>query len=59
MISWYVDDKKVLHTDEEVNKKLIDTIAKHFGEITVSRGKNHKFPERTYIYEPMETYHFL
>ena len=40
---WYVDYNKVSHVDEEVNKKVIETIAEHFGNLTVSRGKKHKF----------------
>ena len=40
-ISWYVDNNKVLHVDEEVNTKVIETIAEHFVNLTVSRGKNH------------------
>ena len=30
-ISWYVDDNKVLHIDEEVNTKIIETISEHVG----------------------------
>ena len=40
---WYVDNKKVSHIDEEVNTKLIETISEHSGNLTVSRGKKHKF----------------
>ena len=43
IISWYVDDNKVSHVDKEVNIKVIGTIAEHFGNLTVSRGKKHKF----------------
>ena len=28
--------------DEEVNTKIIETIAEHFSEITVMRGRKHK-----------------
>ena len=42
-ISWYVDDNKVSHVDEEVNKKLIETIYENLGNLTVSRGNKHKF----------------
>ena len=42
-ISWYVDDNKVSHVDEEVNKKLIETIYENLGNLTVSRGKKNKF----------------
>ena len=36
-IAYYVDYNKVLHIDEEVNNKIIDTLDKHFGKITVTR----------------------
>ena len=42
-IVWFVDDNKILHIYEEVKTKVIKIIAKHFGEITLSRGKKHKF----------------
>ena len=40
MIAWYVEDNKVLHIDEEVNKRMIEMIDEHFGELTVFRGEN-------------------
>ena len=42
-ISWYVEDNKVSHIDEEVNTKLIETTVENFGNLTVSRGVKHKF----------------
>ena len=42
-IAQYVDKNKVSHIDEEVNTKVIQTIAKHFGILTVSRVKQHRF----------------
>ena len=42
-ITWYVDNKKVSHVDKEVNTKVIETISEHFGNLTLSRGKKHKF----------------
>ena len=36
-IEWYVDYNKASHVDEEVNTKVIETISKHFGNLTVSR----------------------
>ena len=32
----------MLHIDEEVNTNIIETIAEHFGELTVMRGRKHK-----------------
>ena len=43
-ISWYVNENKVLHIDEEVKTEIIDTIAKHFGKLTVTRAKT-KIPD--------------
>ena len=42
-ISWYAEDNKVSHVDEEVNTKVIETISEHFGNLTVSRGKKQNF----------------
>ena len=41
-ISWYVDNNKVSHIYEELNKIIIKKIAEIFGELTVSRVNNHK-----------------
>ena len=37
MISWYVEDYKVSHVEKHVNKRRIEVVAEHFGELTVSR----------------------
>ena len=42
-ISWYVDNNKVSHVDEEVNTKMIGTISEIFGNLTLSRRNKHKF----------------
>ena len=42
MIACYFDYNNISNIDEELNTKLIDTIAKHFGKLKVSRGKKHK-----------------
>ena len=42
-ISWYVDNNKLSHVDEEVNTKVIERISKYFGNFTVPRGKKHNF----------------
>ena len=38
-IGWYVDDNKVSHIEEYVNKRIIETISEHFGELTLSINK--------------------
>ena len=42
-IVWYVDDNKVSHVDPVVVTKIIDLMKKHFGDLTVTRGKEHRF----------------
>jgi hypothetical protein len=42
-IAWYVDDNKVSHVSEDVLTEVIDEVKKHFGELVVSRGKEHTF----------------
>ena len=37
MISWYVEDNKVSHIDNHVNKRKIEAVAENFGELTLSR----------------------
>ena len=40
---WYVDDNKVSHVDPLVVTNVIDLMKSHFGELTVTRGKKHRF----------------
>jgi hypothetical protein len=42
-ILWYVDDNKISHVDPEVVSSIILEIEKHFGKMTVTRGKEHTF----------------
>ena len=42
-IVWYVDDNKVSHVDPQVVTDVIDLMKSHFGELTVTRGKKHRF----------------
>ena len=42
-IVWYVDDNKVSHVDPLVVTDVINTMKSHFGELTVTRGKKHRF----------------
>ena len=42
-IVWYVDDNKLSHEDPNVVTEVLEEIKKHFGDITISRGKNHDF----------------
>ena len=34
-ISWYVENNKISHVDEEVNTKVIETISEMFGNLTI------------------------
>ena len=40
---WYVDDTKISHKDPKVVDRIIDTIEKRFGKVTVKRGNEHTF----------------
>ena len=40
---FYVDDSKISHADPEVVTSMIKDISKHFGKLTVSRGKKHDY----------------
>ena len=42
-IVWYVDDNKVSHEDPEVVTKIIDLTKTHFGDLTVTRGNEHRY----------------
>ena len=40
-MTWYVDDNKLSHKDEGVVTKVLNEIAKEFGELEISRGNKH------------------
>jgi hypothetical protein len=42
-IVWYVDDTKISHVDNKVVSYVINKIEERFGEMTVTRGKEHLF----------------
>ncbi len=42
-ITWYVDDNKISHADDNVVINIIETIEGRFGKMTVTRGKDHVF----------------
>ena len=42
-VVWYVDDNKVLHENPQVVTDVIELMKKHFGDLTVTRGKKHRF----------------
>ena len=42
-IAWYVDDNKASHVDPKVVDKLLEKINSFFGEITITRGNEHRF----------------
>jgi hypothetical protein len=42
-ILWYVDDNKLSHMSEDVVTDVINKIKEHFGDLVVSRGKEHTF----------------
>ena len=42
-ILWYVDDNKLSHMSENVVTSIVGRIKKHFGDLVISRGKEHTF----------------
>lgn len=42
-IVFYVDDNKISHVDEEVVTDVINMVKGYFGELVVTRGKEHTF----------------
>ena len=42
-IVFYVDDNKVSHADPTVVTQVLDQIASHFGELSITRGAKHDF----------------
>ena len=57
-ICWHVDDCKISHVEPKVNKKLMKSLKQEYesifedgtGEITVNRGKKHKYLRMTLNY---------
>ena len=42
-ITWYVDDNKISHVEDDVITTELETITEHFGELDISRGDEHNF----------------
>ena len=42
-IAWYVDDNKISHANPKVVNYVLRIFKKHFGDLTVTRGRKHKF----------------
>ena len=40
---WYVDDNKVSHKDSKVVDDVLEMMKRHFGNITIDRGKQNTF----------------
>jgi hypothetical protein len=52
---WYVDNNIVSHVDPDVVSNVIAKIQEPFGKMTVTRGKNHTFLGKDFIFHPDET----
>ena len=50
-VVWYVDDNKVSHKDPEVVTKVIQSIERYFGKMTVTRGEKHEFLGMTIVFD--------
>ena len=44
-ICWYVDNNKISHKKEKVINKIIASIEKKFGKMSVTKGEEHDFWE--------------
>ena len=42
-IVFYVDDNKISHVDSSVVTDILNILKGHFGDLTVTRGKQHNF----------------
>ena len=42
-IVWYVDDNKISHEDPAIVDTIIQELTTHFGELSITRGKEHTF----------------
>mmetsp|Transcript_42936 Transcript_42936/g.62916 ORF Transcript_42936/g.62916 Transcript_42936/m.62916 type:complete len:134 (-) Transcript_42936:472-873(-) len=40
-ITWYVDNNKLSHVDSKVVDEVLKMVKGHFGELVISRGKEH------------------
>jgi Reverse transcriptase (RNA-dependent DNA polymerase) len=55
-IAWYVDDTKISHINPDVVTRIIDTLLeKHFGKMTVTRGRKHVFLSMNIVYTDERT----
>jgi hypothetical protein len=54
-IAWYVDDTKISHVNPDVVTKIIETLEKHFGKMTVTRGREHVFLGMKIVYTEEQT----
>ena len=41
-IVWYIDDNKISHKDPEVVTEVIEIMKKYFGDLSVTRSKEHR-----------------
>ena len=54
-IAWYVDDIKVSHEKQSVVDKILETIEKRFGGLTITRGDEHEYLGMKIKYNKNET----
>jgi hypothetical protein len=40
-ITWHVDDNKLSHVDPKVVDLILNEVSKHFGDLVITRGKEH------------------
>jgi hypothetical protein len=54
-IVWYVDDNKISHVNPAVVTHVIEKIEERFGNMNVTRGKEHNFLGMNFIFHENET----
>ncbi|KAG7373305.1 reverse transcriptase RNA-dependent DNA polymerase [Nitzschia inconspicua] len=58
-VAWYVDDNKISHVEPQVVTDVIAAIEGHFGKMTVTRGRHHKFLGMDITFNPNGTVSIL
>ena len=58
-IAWYLDNNKVSHVDEEVKKKVVETISEILATSQYQGGRNTSSWEWTYSPQQMKNYPYL
>ena len=53
--SWYVDDLKVSHVDQDVDDDIVQKINDEFGSLSITKGKQHTYLGMGIMYNEHQT----